>query len=314
MGVLGSWHSMNSTPRPTRPAFGLGMLASVFIGLGAVGVAGFACGAVLLESAAAAEGRPIPVVPAELEESPDGRDSEHARDLLVANALYRTGPMEDAECTAPELDPADPESMEEFLNEVTDCMDQSWYEQVRAAPFEVRPPVRHFWAAPGHSPCGGFPAEDTAAFYCDINNGLYLGLEDIVANSQSNDDWESYAMLLSHEYGHHVQSEAGILAAYRTMYSQEADPEEGDGWNRRSELQANCLGGVFLGAVRDSYDIDDDSRDRLLADARARGDTEGVERRTHGNPDNGELWVHHGFDRVDPAACNTWDAHEDLVE
>lgn len=297
-----------------RPAFGVGMLTVVTTGLAAAGIAGFALVETLMGEEAEIQrvsaASPDNSAPAPLEEI--GR--EDALDLVESNPIYDSGEMKTAECPRPDLEADDPESMEIFLHSLADCMDETWEHQFEEENASFQPPVRHFWTADGQSPCGRFPAVDRAAFYCEMNQGLYLGVEDIVHSSHESEDWEAYAMLLSHEYGHHVQSEAGILNGYRALRSREGDSAQGDSWTRRNELQANCLGGAFLGTVRDSLPIEDESRESLLSDARARGDSDSAQRRTHGTPGNGELWTHHGFDRMDPAACNTWDARDELVE
>lgn len=298
-------------PRP----FGVGMLTVVMTGLGAAGIAGFALVGALLgqdsgEIQRVSAASPDSPAPPQLEEI----DRAGAERVVEANPLYESGEMEPADCPRPELDADDPESMETFLHSLADCMDETWEQQFEEGDTAFQPPVRHFWTADGQSPCGRFPAVDRAAFYCEMNQGLYLGVEDIVRSSHESEDWEAYATLLSHEYAHHVQSEAGILNGYRTLRSREDDATRGDTWTRRNELQANCFGGAFLGTVRESLPIEDEARESILSDARARGDSDSTQRRTHGTSDNGELWTHHGFDRMDPAACNTWDARDELVE
>ncbi|QVQ54999.1 neutral zinc metallopeptidase [Spiractinospora alimapuensis] len=298
-----------------RPAFGVGLLSVVTTGLAAAGIAGFAVVATFMGDdgadiqrvsvASSDTSSPTPV---------DDIDREAAADLVEANPLYGSGQMEPGDCDRPDLDTDDPESMAAFLHGLTDCMDETWEDQFEDGDSSFHPPVRHFWTVNGQSPCGRFPSADRAAFYCEMNQGLYLGVEDIVQSSHDSEDWESYAMLLSHEYAHHVQSEAGIISGYRALRAREGDSARGESWTRRNELQANCFGGAFLGTLEDSLPIDDESREELISDARARGDSDAADRRTHGTPDNGELWANHGFDRMDPAACNTWDARDELVE
>lgn len=298
-----------------RPAFGVGLLTVVTTGLAAAGIAGFAVVTTFMgdegadfqrvSAASSDTSSPAPV---------DDIDREAAEELVVSSPIYDTGEMEPGDCPRPDLDVDDPESMETFLHSLTDCMDETWADQFEGDDSSFHPPVRHYWTVDGQSPCGRFPSVDRAAFYCEMNQGLYLGVEDIVRSSQESEDWEPYAMLLSHEYAHHVQSEAGIISGYRALRAREGDSAQGERWTRRSELQADCFGGGFLGTLEDSLSIDDESREEFLSDARARGDSDAAERRTHGTPDNSELWANHGFDRMDPASCNTWDARDELVE
>ncbi|WP_121188122.1 neutral zinc metallopeptidase [Nocardiopsis sp. Huas11] len=229
---------------------------------------------------------------------------------LDDSPLYRIGELGEVTCTAPELDKDDSASVETFAHAIADCLDEAWGDYFTAAGLEFTSPNRIYWTAAGHSPCGAFPSEGTAAFYCGANQGLYLGLEDIVAASADNENPEAYTFLISHEYGHHVQGQSRILAQFHSARAG-ADQEEADELSRRNELQANCLGGVFLGASGDSLGYGDHERSNILDDVELRSDR--GRDRTHGSAENGRMWTAHGMDRVDPASCDTWNVDEDLV-
>ncbi|WP_040684965.1 neutral zinc metallopeptidase [Nocardiopsis halotolerans] len=229
-------------------------------------------------------------------------------DLLGDNPLYRIGELGEVTCEAPSLDEDDPESVEAFAHSIADCLDRAWASYFSSAGMEFTRPNRVYWHTAGNSPCGSFPDEGTAAFYCQANQGLYLGVEDIVAASGGSDRPEAYTFLLSHEYGHHVQGQSRILAEFQ---SARAGADEVDELTRRSELQANCLGGIFMGSARESLGLGGDERENVLDDAALRADRGGEH--THGSKENGRLWTAHGMDRRNPAACDTWDAPEELV-
>ncbi|WP_017557964.1 neutral zinc metallopeptidase [Nocardiopsis baichengensis] len=294
--------------RPPRPPMGPAVVLVLLTGLGAVGLAGFLTISEVVERPAAAD----PVRPAAAQEA-SAPGAQGAGPVSAAgDPLRATGEMAEVACPAPEVDPDDQRSMEAFLHEITDCLDEAWQEQFAAGDMEFEPPNRVFWYASGQSPCGDFPAEGTAAFYCQANKGLYLGVEDIVASSQRSDRPESYTFMLSHEYAHHVQGESGILARFQAARGSVSGGER-DLLTRRSELQANCLGGTFLGSVETSLPIGERERAHILDDAGRRGDYD-VEDRTHGSAESGALWTEHGMDRKDPAACDTWSADEGLVD
>jgi len=69
---------------------------------------------------------------------------------------------------------------------------------------------------------------------------------------------------------------------------------------------------VFLGASGSGLGYGGSERENILDDVGLRSDRGGGH--THGSARNGRLWTAHGMDRVDPGACNTWNAPEDLVE
>ncbi|GHC97856.1 hypothetical protein GCM10007079_51660 [Nocardiopsis terrae] len=309
----------DADPWAERPGFlqrmGVGASLSLGTGLAAVGFTGFLAFSALLPSAQPAWGNPLGPAPGQLLAGDDGDAPSEAErvsvdDPLGRNPLYVPGELGEVTCTPPAMDTEDPESMEAFVHAIADCLDQAWGEYFEEAGVPFSSPNRVYWHAEGHSPCGPFPSEGTAAFYCQANQGLYLGVEDIVAASAGNDAPEAYTFLLSHEYGHHVQGQSRILAEFRTLRADSGD-ETAQELTRRKELQANCLGGVFVGASEESLGYGASERANILDDVGRRSDRSGTS--THGSVENGRLWTAHGLDRVDPASCNTWEAHEELV-
>ncbi|WP_028649965.1 neutral zinc metallopeptidase [Nocardiopsis sp. CNT312] len=233
------------------------------------------------------------------------------QDALLANPLYGTGRLSPLPCPAPEPDVDAPEEMAEFLHAVTDCLDDAWATQFARAGLPFEPPERVFWSEPGTSPCRAYPSA-AGAFYCRADTGVYIGVSDVVDKWHGTSESVVYASLLAHEYAHHVQGESGLLEYYHEQRRLEDDVSDRNAWTRRSELQANCLAGVFLGSVRVSYPLDEGDLATLLADAAATADrADGAEEdRTHGSVDNSVRWTRTGWEQQTPGACNTW-AEED---
>jgi predicted metalloprotease len=235
--------------------------------------------------------------------------------VLRHNPLYTTGRLAPLPCPAPGLDVHDTASMKRFLDTVADCLDHAWATQFAKAGLEFEPPGRVFWTEPGSSPCRDYPSA-AGGFYCRASKSVYIGLSDVVEKWRHSPDSVVYASLLAHEYGHHVQGEAGILDYYHEQRRLESDPVERSFWTRRSELQANCLAGAFLGAVSVTYPLGDAEHRVLLEDAAATADREGSSdaERTHGSAQNSALWLERGLDYQTPGSCNTWAAEEDLLQ
>ncbi|PSK99631.1 hypothetical protein CLV63_103356 [Murinocardiopsis flavida] len=298
-----------------RQRLGLGVMSVLVVGLGALGFAAFLGVAALFDGdrAHASGADPLTLRPPQAAGTPDEGTGEGGPDALGQSPLYSAGELAEAECPAPKLDAEDSASMERYLHRMTDCLDTAWQTEFEQRDLAYSAPTRVYWTRSGNSPCGEYPANGSAAFYCPSNKGLYLGVEDIVASSDGVEHPEAYTFLLGHEYGHHVQSEAGILDGFRKARGDAADGEGRDNLTRRSELQANCLSGAFLGAARKSFPIGGRERANILEDAGRRSDRD-TTGREHGTPGNAELWTKHGMDRRDPAACNTWQAGEELVE
>ncbi|GAB3206870.1 hypothetical protein SAMN02745673_01215 [Marinactinospora thermotolerans DSM 45154] len=309
----GAGYGPPSYARRPRRRLDIGVTGVLLTGFAAVGLAGFVTVAGLFDEDGTEQGAAgLPGTSADLGREEDGV-RRVGRNALTDNRLYEGGELVEVECPAPELDPDDAASMETFLHTVTDCLDEAWTAQFGDSRMPFEPPNRIYWYTSGQSPCGTYPVEGAAAFYCQANKGLYLGVEDIVDNSADSRRPAAYTFLLSHEYAHHVQGEAGILDHFHAVRGAADTEAERDAWTRRSELQANCLGGVFLGTVDDSFPLGAREQAHILEDAELRGDY-GAAGRTHGSPDNGRMWTAHGMDRRDPAACNTWEAGEELVQ
>nr|WP_218909185.1 neutral zinc metallopeptidase [Nocardiopsis sinuspersici] len=242
------------------------------------------------------------------------RPSGHA--ALVDNPLYETGRLSPRPCPVAEPDVDDAESMEVFLDSVADCLDSAWQNQFARAGIPFTPPDRVFWEEPGVSPCREYPSR-AGAFYCRASTSIYIGTSDVVEKWNGATRGVVYASLLAHEYGHHVQGESGLLEYYHEQREMREDPLERNVWTRRSELQANCLAGAFLGSVRVSYPLDDGDLETLLTDAAATADREDgpEEERTHGSVENSVRWTRKGWEEQSPGACNTWDvSDESLVD
>lgn len=241
-----------------------------------------------------------------------GRPSGRA--ALVDNPLYSTGRLMPLPCPAPDLDVHDPASMENFLNTVADCLDDAWARQFEQAGVPFEPPRRVFWSEGGRSPCRTYPST-AGAFYCRAVESIYIGTGDVVEKWGGNEESAVYASLLAHEYGHHVQGEAGLLEYYHDQRAAEPSRAAQNEWTRKSELQANCFAGAFLGSVEVSYPLKDGNIDAVLDDAAATADrTDAPEdERTHGTAENSVLWLEHGLKKQSPGACNTWSVEDESV-
>ncbi|WP_246422385.1 neutral zinc metallopeptidase [Nocardiopsis mwathae] len=226
---------------------------------------------------------------------------------LVANPLYDTGRLSPLPCPAPELDVDDPDSVEGFLNTMADCLDDVWGRQFDRAGIPFHPPRRFFWREPGTSPCRDYPSA-AGAFYCRADTGIYIGVTDVVKKWNEAEDGVVYASLIAHEYGHHVQGESGLLEYYHERRGQEDDRDAQNTWTRKSELQANCFAGAFLGSVRVTYPLTDADRATVLEDAKATADRENgpEDERTHGSARNSRYWLEEGLTGQSPGHCNTW--------
>jgi uncharacterized protein len=234
------------------------------------------------------------------------------RQAALDSPLYRSGPLGRVDCRVPRIRAGDERSMLRFLTTLSDCLDRVWsgqFARARVAGFTV--PQRVFWSMSGRSPCGSYPAPGASAFYCPVNDTMYVGLADIVdtAGGEPVSHYAVYARVIAHEYGHHVQEDAGILEYGHGLMASATRAADRDEVSRRVELQAQCLAGAFLSAERGTLPMTPAQYRAVLADGRARGD----DRRPYGEPDHGTGrhyagWVARGYDGRALASCNTWTA------
>jgi predicted metalloprotease len=238
-----------------------------------------------------------------------------SRSAATGNKLYSTGALTPVVCRAPRITAGSDESMRRFMDVLTGCLDASWQRQFAKGDLRFTPPVRVFWSEPGRSPCGSYPQPGAAAFYCPANNAMYVGLAHIVetAGNEPVSNYAVYARVITHEYSHHVQEEAGILAYGHEQIDQRSVAVRTDA-SRRIELQAQCFAGVFLGAERSTLPMTADQYLAMITDVRGRGDDDQpAGERDHGSSRHYAGWVERGFRNRVLSACNTWTAPASTV-
>ena len=232
--------------------------------------------------------------------------SGSAKEQATNSRLYRTGALTSVSCRLPRIVPST-ESMRQFMNTLSDCLDASWSRQFQKAGIAFDKPNRVFWVEPGRSPCGSYPAPGASAFYCPANNTMYVGLQHVVETSggESLSHYSVYARVIAHEYGHHVQDRAGILR-YGDRQIESGDRATGNAASRRIELQAQCFAGAFLGAERATLPMTREQYVAMVMDVRGRGeDRKPPDERDHGTGAHYAGWVVTGFNGRQLTVCNT---------
>ncbi|TDH48693.1 hypothetical protein E2F47_23000, partial [Mycobacterium eburneum] len=109
---------------------------------------------------------------------------------------------------------------------------------------------------------------------------------------------------------HHIQNLTGTLSAYwQARRAAGEDSGAGLEFSRRSELQATCFSGMFVGSIIDTGGMftADDYR-IALDDQQHRGDWQAGQPRDHGSTQHNGAWWQQGADNDRVAMCNTWSA------
>ncbi|MDN3359738.1 neutral zinc metallopeptidase [Actinomadura sp. DC4] len=238
-------------------------------------------------------------------------DGSHLRtgskSAALAGPLYRSGSLSRVPCRLPKIAEGDEASMRTFLQTLSDCLDTAWNRQfAKAGVAGFTAPQRVFWSTPGSSPCGSYPAPGASAFYCPANDTMYVGLSNIVetAGGEPVSHYAVFARVIAHEYGHHVQEDAGILE-----YGHELMASGGGGApaeaSRRIELQAQCFAGAFLSAERRTLPMTARQYREMINDNLLRGDG-ASQPQDHGSGKHYAGWVARGYRGGALSACDTW--------
>lgn len=141
-------------------------------------------------------------------------------------------------------------------------------------------------------------------FYCPADERLYIDptfYQVMERELRAPGDF-AQAYVIAHEVAHHVQR---LIAVPRSM------PGETDNQvSVRTELQADCLAGVWGHAARTQLEITQEDLGEALGAAHAIGDdTLGHDDRrsfTHGSSEQRMRWFRRGFDGGDGRQCDTF--------
>ncbi|WP_078315902.1 neutral zinc metallopeptidase [Mycobacterium sp. D16Q16] len=201
--------------------------------------------------------------------------------------------------------PFDIPHAEAFYRDLRGCLDPEWK---RLLDWSRLP-----WSSPGlvvagsyvDSPCGDedFGGSETAAFYCSSNNTIYMSTVSMSPNRYGNHDG-FYLAVYAHEYGHHAQELSGISSEeWNQRVAAGVDSPLGLELSRRSELQAQCFSGMFLGSRRGGT-ITQQELDLAWND-QDRGDGQ-RSKRDHGSNEHSAAWWRHGSLTNRLWECNTW--------
>jgi len=197
---------------------------------------------------------------------------------------------------------------------------QAYWTDEFAASGETYAPVKTvLFSGVTQSGCGTASAA-TGPFYCPSDQLVYLDLgffEELQTRFGAQGGPFAKAYVVAHEYGHHVQDLLGVLG------SRQAQGEGADGGSVRTELQADCLAGVWANhaeagilapltkeQIADGLDaaraVGDD---RIQEAVSGRVDPEGW---THGSSEQREQWFTTGYQRGSADACPA-PGHETVV-
>lgn len=212
----------------------------------------------------------------------------------------------------------------EYMEAVYVDNDLMWQSVFDQSGLEYRPPRFVFFEGFTESACGGAD-ERVGPHYCPLDQTIYL---DFSFFAQLRDQFGAQgdlapAYVVSHEFGHHIQTVLGISEQVRAL--QQEDPGQANALSIAMELQADCFAGTWLSTVRvdetetvegqGAIEIDPGEITEALEAAAAVGDDRiqaqatgmvNPETWTHGSAEQRAQWLQRGFDSGDPGQCDTF--------
>lgn len=217
---------------------------------------------------------------------------------LKRNRLYRARALRSKGCASQSSLPLDSvANLQAYYDTVLPCLNKAWKKSVKKSGIRFRPARVVVHNGQRTSKCGAL----TVSFYCTSERTIYMYADEIISpwNQFPNDYSHGFTRLsathtMAHEYGHHLQNLSGILGAIGSRYRGQTE--------RRAELQASCLGNVFLASQADAYPIASD----YLAYPEYWRYINRVP--NHGDVASQQLWTEKGFSTARPGACNTFKA------
>jgi uncharacterized protein len=187
-----------------------------------------------------------------------------------------------------------------------------WNGQFSASGQTYQPVNTVLFSGATDSGCGT-ASSATGPFYCPTDRLVYLDLDffkELQTRFGAQGGSLAQGYVIAHEYGHHVQDQLGMLDA-------NGGSTGAQGGSVRTELQADCFAGVwanhaastgFLQPLTDAQIADALDAAKAVGDDRIQQATSGQvnpDAWTHGSSAQRQTWFGTGYQKGDPAACDT---------
>ena len=232
----------------------------------------------------------------------------------VLGELSTQAPVVQQNYNASDFEGAD--SYEVFASTVLGSNNDLWSQQFSQNNLTYTPPKLVLFRQATQSSCGTATSQ-VGPHYCPYDKTIYLDetFFDELTNrlgAQGGDVAQAY--VISHEVGHHVQSELGVLSQVQS-YSQR-NPDQAQQAAIMTELQADCFAGLWVNSIKDLGVLEPNEVVEAMDAAEAVGDDRIQERVTgyvnpeswtHGSSEQRAEWFMRGYDTGRFESCNTFE-------
>lgn len=228
---------------------------------------------------------------------------------LQKNKLYTVGKLASVNCALPKIKPDTKANVLRYYQALMPCLAETWEPLVLKAGYPFRQPKLVLAGKGTTGACTG-KSTDWVAYYCGTDETMTMKWEHTVKYYKQ-DPVTAVNLLttISHEYSHHVQMLTNILISSHSQEGWAKTKAAELEWSRRLELQADCLGAVFLSANKKSLDLRGQRLKFWEYGTKHGGDELDPKKvRDHGSRKSAEFWATRGFATADPASCNTYTA------
>jgi uncharacterized protein len=229
----------------------------------------------------------------------------------------RTGPRQ--EQAAPERQQGVPsDQVGKFVAAVVGQNEDVWAEILpKQANIKFQPAPLVMFNGATDSKCG-MAQSAMGPFYCPLDKKIYLDtsfFRDMQRRLGGGGDF-AYAYVISHEMGHHIQDQLGLLPKVQRAQQAASSKAEANALSVRVELMADCLAGVWAANANQRWNnIDAGDLQKAIATAQAIGDdrlqksSQGYvvpDSFTHGSSAQRVEWLQRGMKSGQIDACNTF--------
>ena len=241
-----------------------------------------------------------------------------AERLMLANRLYDQSVTRPTQCPMTPIDmaTATQSEMESHFNELMGCLMAVFEQPVTAAGYVMPRPAVQVYNRPINTACGVM--DELNAAYCTGDQRVYYAAPLLRAFPTAVGETRYAAeTVLAHEFGHAVQARTGILVSELVMEDRARSEASAQEWSRRLEVQADCLAGLYVGAVAESQALSDADVANLVQLTYNIGDDVLTDDpgfvAAHGSGQARSTWFSRGTGTNVISVCNTFTAPTDEV-